>query len=569
MFNNSNSHIGHLPPEHAQQKKHGGVFCILWVLMFILYLPAAKAGFVTDFTGWLDQIKNHGFWEYINRSNFKATSLYQVTQFITWICYQLFGIHAWLWHLLFITLHVINATLLFGLCRGLLDDVGIKNSREISFAGVALFCISPYLSEVVVWEPSFHFLQGLLMILLVLVWVRKYLHTSNNKYAWWAAIVYLLSTHTLEVFYITPWLVLMLAIFYNGGRMTGKGQFAKVLLLFFMPELILFCLRLVEFRVLYGSWVSRIGTDAAIAGPLSGLGKSAKYLFHLLFLGRFFGHEVREKVYDLCDSTKGIVAFYGIVVAICGYIVYRFKSMGGKGKVASLLFVWMLISFVLLLPLWFGDLLMVMFDRYTYFTAAFFYMLLAVLAGFITMQYVRWGVLGIYALANLRFAILVSRYWGKSCKVNHGLLYHLPESGDKIIVLLNLPESMHGVPMIGSEKDSEYKLMHNLLLPGRTINNKVYDGLSYNMETPEDGAHTLVINDSMVRVTLNQWGTWWWYEGKGGHSYENEDYKLNMIDGGHFYELTLRQPASRYELLYQVGDQWHVVDMSKKGVDQN
>ena len=196
-------------------------------------------------------------------------------------------------------------------------------------------------------------------------------------------------------------------------------------------------------------------------------------------------------------------------------------------------------------------------------------MLLAVLAGFITMQYVRWGVLGVYALANLRFAILVSRYWGKSYKVDYGLLQQLPDAGDKILVLLNLPESMHGVPMIGSEKDSEYKLMHNLLLPAKAISNKVYDGLSYNMETPEDGVHTLVLNDSMVRVTLNQWGTWWWYEGQGGHSYENEDYKLNMIDGGRFYELTLKQPAARYLLLYQVGDQWHVVDMSKKGVDQN
>jgi hypothetical protein len=569
VFNNSNTHIAHLTLQNAQHKKWGGVFCILWVLMFLLYLPAASAGFVTDFTGWLDQIKNHGFWEYINRSNFKATSLYQVTQFITWIFYQLFGIHAWLWHLLFITLHVINATLLFTLCWGLLDDVGVNNSREISFTGVVLFCISPYLSEVVVWEPSFHFLQGLLMILLILVWVRKYLQTGSIKYAWWAGVVYLLSTHTLEVFYITPWLVLMLALFYRIGAGAEKKLFVKVLLLFFVPELIMFCLRLVEFKVLYGGWVSRIGADAAMAGPLTGMGKPAKYLFHLLFLGRFFGHEAKEKVYAFCDSAKGIVAFYSIVVIICGFIAYRFKGMGGKGKVAGLLFVWMLITFVLLLPLWFGDLLLVIFDRYTYFTGAFFYMLLAVLAGFITMQYVRWGVLGTYTLANLRFAILVSRYWGKSCKVDHGLLYHLPDPSDKIIVLLNLPESLHGVPMIGSEKESEYKLMHNLLLPENAISNKVYDGLSYNMETPEDGAHTLVLNDSMVRVTLNQWGTWWWYEGQGGRSYENEDYRLNMIDGGHFYELTMKQPASRYLLLYQVGNAWHTVDMNKRGADQN
>ena len=128
---------------------------------------------------------------------------------------------------------------------------------------------------------------------------------------------------------------------------------------------------------------------------------------------------------------------------------------------------------------------------------------------------------------------------------------------------------MHGIAIIGSEPESEYKLMHDLLLPESKIRNKVYDGLSYNMETPEDGANTKVLNDSMVRVTLNQWGTWWWYEAHGGRSYENEDYKLNMIDGGHFYELTMKHPASQYLLLYQVGDKWHAVDMSKRDVDQN
>ena len=545
------------------------MFCILWVLMFVLYLPAAKAGFVADFTGWLDQVKNHGFWEYINRTNFRVHSLYQVTQFNTWVYYQLFGIQEWAWHLLFISLHAINACLLFVLCAGILDDAGVKDSRRISFTGVVLFCISPYLSEVVVWEPSFHFLQGLLMILLILVWMRKYVHTSNSKYAWWAAIVYLLSTHTLEVFYITPWLVLTLAVFYRAGGKIERKVFTRVLLLFFVPELIMFCLRLVEFRVLYGGWVSRIGSEAAMAAPLTGLGKPAKYLFHMLLVGRFFPHDVKQKVYDFCDSAKSVVAFYSIVILICGFIAARFRKMSGNGKVASLLFVWMLITFVLLMPLWFGDLLLVIFDRYTYFTGAFIYMLIAVLASFITMQYVRLGLLGVYALANLRFAIQVSRYWGKAYRVDYGLLHGLPGLENKTVVLLNLPESIHGVAMIGSEPESEYKLMHNLLLPEQKINNKVYDGLSYNMETPDDGAHTLVLNDSMVRVTLNQWGTWWWYEARGGRSYEKEDYKLNMIDGGHFYELTMKHPASQYILLYQVGDKWHTVDMNKRDGDQN
>ena len=536
--------------------------------MFVLYYPAAKAGFVTDFTGWLDQVKNHSFGEYINRTNFKAVSLYQVTQFNTYIFYKLFGINAWLWHLLFITLHVISCSLLFPLLYRLLDDSGVKAGRTISFMGVSLFCVSPYISEVIAWEPAFHFLQGLLFILLVLVWVQKYLHTGNKKYAWWAGIVYLLSTHTLEVFYITPWLVLSLGLFYRSSTI-DKGMFGKILLLFFVPELIMFCLRLVEFRVLYGGWVSRIGSDDAMAAPVTGLGKPAKYLFHLLCMGKFFHDNVKLHVYKFCDSLKCIIPFYTIVGLIGIYIIARFRSMAGKARVACLLFAWVMITLVLLIPLPFVDILLVLCDRYTYFAGAFLYMLLSVLAAFITMQYIRMGILALFALVNLRFAIQVSRYWGKAYKIDNSLLTNLPDADNKIIVLLNLPESMHGIPMIGAETESEYKLMHNLLLPDKKIENTVYDGLSFNMITPGDGAHTTVLNDSMVRVTLNQWGTWWWYNGLGGHSYENADYRLKMIDGGRYYELTMKKPASQYLLLYEVGDKWKVVDMSRQKVEQD
>ncbi|MCW3121720.1 MAG: hypothetical protein JWQ38_1212, partial [Flavipsychrobacter sp.] len=33
-----------------------------------------------------------------------------------------------------------------------------------------------------------------------------------------------------------------------------------------------------------------------------------------------------------------------------------------------------------------------------------------------------------------------------------------------------------------------------------------------------------VINDSVINVTLNKWGTWWWENLTGSYSYENKDY---------------------------------------------
>ncbi len=544
------------------------LFGLLWVLLFCVYFPAARAGFVTDFTGWLEQVRSQGFWDFINRTHFQAKSLYQLTQFNTYVLYKLLGTSAWLWHLLFITLHTVNAYLLFVFSKDLLEDAGEKQGRMIASIGALLFCLSPYISEVIIWEPAFHFLQGLLLILLILRCVQLYVHTDKVKYLVVAGVLYFLSLFSLEVFYVTPLLVLSLGVFYSKVPRVKTDTFRRVAVSLFGPMLLMLVTRFVCYRLLYGDWVSRIGAKTVGHITFESFGKPAKYLFHLVVAGRFFPDDLRKTVYDVCDSTAGILVFYGLIIAMAVLIFRLYARMSGAARVASLLFTWLGMCLLLLVPLWFQSDMLVCFDRYIYFAAAFFYMLLAVLISFITVVYIRLSVLGFFALLNLRFAIQVSRYWGKSYAVVRSLLEGIPAERNKTMILLNLPMNMHGVPMIGAEKNSEYKLMHDLLLPEHPLTNTVYDVLAYNMQTPTDGAYVNVMNDSLVKVTLKQWGTWWWFETRGGWSYENSDYKLNLIDPGHWYELTLKKPADQYILLFSSGGEWRRVDMSKKETAQ-
>lgn len=540
--------------------------------MFVLYLPAAKAGFVSDFTGWLDQVRNRPFWDYINRTGFGVVSLYQCTQFVTWVYYQVFGASVWAWHLLFVTLHVANATLLYKLCAGMLRDAGVERYKEIGWTGCILFSVTPYISEVIVWEPSFHYLQGLLIVLLILVWVQRYIYTQERKYVWYTLLAYLFSTHTLEVFYITPWLALSLAMFYKAQLPEGKAAYGKVVGYFVLPMLLLFALRLIEYKLLYGDWVSRIGSQTVLSLQEAGLGKPLKYLFHLLLLGRYLPTEwhignhtmgdLRSKIYAFCDSGAGMALFYGVCALSFAWALFRYKGMSGRARVALILSVWAFIALLLITPLWFGDMLLVVYDRYAYFTVPFLFMLVSVGVWSIKSRYLRIGLLFVFVLANLRYTIQVNRYWGKGARIIDQLLHSLPEAGNKTVILLNIPESMHGLPMMSACHESEYKLMRNLLVPEHPIKGKLYDGLSFNMVTPDDGAHAQVLNDSTIRVKLNQYGTWWWYEAFGGHDYANGDYSLKINPGGD-YDLTLRKPASEYALFYQVGDKWKQVDMTK------
>ncbi len=546
----------------------GWVLAGLWLLTALLYLPAQKAGFVADYTGWLDQMQQHSFIDNINRTYYHGQSLYQFTQFNTWVFFKMLGTQPLLWHYLFVTMHAINAFLLYKLSNNLLHDVEVNKQGFISLAGVILFCVAPHMSEVIVWEPSFHFLQGLMLMLLILNLAHEYIVTAKSKYAIVAGMLFFLSSFSLEIFYITPWLLLTLTYFYRHSHPYRKLYLKRTLAYIFVPQLIVFAIHIILFRVVYGGWVAHIGTSALTSAPNIGLGKPAKHLFNILFLGRFMSNETRQIVYGFCDARAGIIAFYGIVALLTAYILFYFRTFTSKGKVAALLFGWVMITLALLVPLWFEQQFLVVYDRYTYFTNAFLYLLVALLVSYISFTFVRVAIIAVYAMVNMRYTIQVSRYWMKSERIISNLLHTFPAKTNKTVILLNLPQTMHGAAMIGAEEPSEFKLMHNGLLATEKIHAQVYDAMAYNMLTPEDGANVTVVNDSTLNVTLNQWGTWWWYQMKGGHSYENNDYKLNLKDPGHWYELTLKKPQGQYLLLYQVGNQWKTVDMSKKGAEQ-
>lgn len=550
---------------NTKQCTSAQVFIASWLLVFGLYLPAAQAGFVADYTGWLDQTLRYGFWDNLNRTHYHGTSLYQFTQLVTWLYFQLAGTHAWAWYLFFITLHALNAALLFAIFTPLLVDAGIKNARSTVLCGILFFNISPALSEVIVWESSYHFLQGLLLMLGVIRLSQLYYYTHNRNYAWLAGLVFLLATFSLEVFYLTPWLVLALAVYYKSNNKTAAKE---IITFIFLPCLLLFLGHLILFHQVYGSWVAHIGEKPFQEKDALAFNKPWKHLFHLLLLGRFWDTSWKENVYDVLDIRWVSTALSIGVAVVFILLTVPFAKKSQIGRVIALLLVFVAGHLCLLQPLWFQSSFIVVYDRYTYCASAFVFMLVAVLGCQLRLRYVTGIIAFCFLLLNLRFTILVSRMWMKSERVITGLLATFPAESKKTVVLLNLPQTLQGVPMIGAGKESEFKLMHDQLRLGSLSPQKVYDGVAYNMITPTDGAHVKVIDDSTLTVTLNQWGTWWWYEMRGANSYENADYRLDMVDVGHWYKLVLKHPNNEYLLLFQVGNAWKTVDMSKKDVDQ-
>jgi hypothetical protein len=211
-------------------------------------------------------------------------------------------------------------------------------------------------------------------------------------------------------------------------------------------------------------------------------------------------------------------------------------------------------SLLIILPSWVPDLFVVNYDRYTYLFNAFAYMLCCLLIGFLPGRWLRMGLWAGIVLVHCFFTFRVNNYWKASAEVIASLVKTLPEAGNRVTILLDLPQNMNGVHMIGATPQGEFRLIEEL--GGRSFRGAVYDAAAFNMLTPQDGATAEFVDDTTVKVTLNQWGTWWWYNEFGANSYETPDYKIRMVDPGHWYELILKRPSHQYLLLYQTGGVW-------------
>lgn len=457
--------------------------------------------------------------------------------------------------------------LLFAVCSTVLSDSGITKGNGIALCGALLFTLCPHISEVLIWKADYHYLQGFLLILLILFCVQRFIHGQQNKYAIAAGALFFLSSFSLEIFYLSPMFVLTLSLYYRVALGYDKQVFKKALLYFLAPELLIFCMYFVLLYYSYNGLHAHI-PSSFVQTHTEYLSKPLKYVFHILFLGRYFPPDLKNRIYDICESVKTLTIFYSLLILVVGFGFFRFKRIGIYGKAMLLLLTWVILTVGFVGSLNFpGAALLVFYDRYTYFTDGFIYTLLALIVGRYVNKHIALGLFCIYAAINVYFTVKVNGYWKHSAYVINRLLSDFPSSGSKTVLLLNNPENLNGVPMIGAEPDGEFKALHKLFT-NNSLANTVYDVASYNMITMDDGAHVAVINDSLIRVTLNKWGTWWWYSGHGAKSYENSDYKLNLGDPGHWYELTLRHPANNYLLLYEVGPNWKTVDMSKRNVDQ-
>jgi len=522
---------------------------------------------VGDFPYWLEQVSTWPFSDYIHGKGF-SKSMCEFTQLNTYILYKTIGINKWAWHIVFISLHSISALLLYVLLSNIFRDAEIKNRKSLAFTSAILFIVTPMASEAVVWKPAYHFLLATIFILTVLILVQKYQRTPQNKYAIYAGVIYLISTFSLELFYVTPLLCLALSVFYFKTFGNHTNIFKKTITYFWVPQIICVLFNLFLLKALHHSFISHYSNipDLHIIDLAS---KPLKYLFHILFFGRFLPNTFRFSIYEFCESLLTLIVFYASLTGVLVWILATIKRRSGYAKTILLLSVFIMIILVYLSPLAFPNLLLVTYDRYSYLVSGFVFAMVVLLLNSLRSDIIKYSLVGLYITANIFFTLKVNGDWLASQKIINSLYKTFPAVGNKVVIQLNVPQCFDGVPMMDAQTspDGGFKLMYNEF-SGNHINSDVYGVAAFNMISSGDGAHITVINDSVVNVTLNQWGTWWWFSGLGAFSYENEQFKVNMRDVGHEYQLVLKKPEDKYVVMFEADGKWKIVNWNKKNVAQ-
>lgn len=530
-----------------------------WLLVAVVYAPAHQAGLFTDIKDTIYLHKHQSFIDFLNRAGLSIKSLYQVTQLILYVILSLFGTHTMPWFLLFITLHALSGLIVCRFFERLFIKFGISQPVLASLVGTLFFLLNPVQAEVVIWKATLHYFLAVFQIFGILHFTLSYTETGRRKYVWLSALVYFISTFTVELFYLTPFFTIGVLLALRLSGVIDVSLFKKTLLRISLLLIVLLGCHMLLYHTVYGKWIPHYNIETETVFRFKEIvGKINKYLFHVYGMDYFLPYKVRQAIYSFSENSITSVVTTAIVVAASLLVITCYRRLKPSVQLALLLFFLALLSFGLVIPLWFNSEMLLYNDRYYYLPSIFLFMLLGVGLLQLRLPVVRYGVIVAYGVACIAGSFYIAVLANKATDIYYALIRNYKWQGVEHVLVLNLPNNYHGIRQIPAMEDGN--MNRHLAVFADSSKGRIYDVSSYNMDQKWDGAHVKVMDSMTLKVTLNQWGTWWLYDSYGATSYENELYAVDMTDQGHEYLLKLKSKPQNMVILFQQGEHWKMVN---------
>lgn len=538
------------------------LFLGLWCCTAILYLPAFRGGFYEDFLGFMSAYRNLSFWEGTFR---ESTGLYYGYRIFMYLAIALFDLHPIPWFLLFTGLHAATAVSIQRFYKGLYRLWQAEYNRVALLTGILIWLLSPLAAEVINWKVCIHYMVSAIMLFEILKWCTDYLSAPRPLTLGKIFLTYILSFFFLEYFYLTPVFLTLLLAAIAYCRKPVRVRPAKAVIRILLPLTVLWLLYYLLLQWVTGRAVARVDSTSQLLDPTLVSVKVNKFLVHIYGMEYFLPAATKGSLYRFLEQNIVTLPISLLLIALTFYVLYRMRKAQPEQQLRAMIWLFLLASFIIILPMWFFELFPYQGSRYFYLAGAFGYPLLALflLPGGKPAKF-RYGIAGLYLCCNVAGTLYLVKNIRDAAKISNNLMDGFRWDHDDPVVLLNLPTLYRGIGIIGADAPSNFAT-HLEVLRQRKVNGHIYDVSSFNMDGRWDGAHVQVIDSMQLKVILNQYGTWWWFAGFGAYDYENELYTVRFAADGASYTIRFRQPPSSATLvLYQSGGDWKKVDWHKK-----
>ncbi len=541
-------------------------FLLTWLGIMLVYLPAYKAGMVGEFINYLNNFRTQSFLEFINAKDAQVKSFYQLANTILYLKLAFFGSSPIPWFLSHTASHSVVLVLVFSFFKNLFEDFKLENAGIIALCGSLLFGLNPNISELTIWKATEHYFVSIILQFLSLHLLRQYLAFPTRKFAILSASCFFLSIFALEIFYLIPIFSFAIIVGYYWKSIIDKVHFRKAIQYILLPQIILFFGYLVCFRMIHGSWIAHYGTTADFVWSLSDMVSSfGKYIGYLGVMLGHFPYDIRSVIYALISKPVVHFSIIGFVLFYLIFSIIRFRKMDTNAQLILFAIGAFVCSIGLCVTVYFDDLFSMYNSRRCYHSGIFFYMAITLFIFRIKPKKHAIAVFSLYFLVCISLTEWIVFRWRHAAKIQFGILRTFTSQQNKKTILLNVPTYFKDVRINSADEENEFAKQLDYFGYSK-IEGKLYSAMGYNMNEKWHGAHVSAEDSLTVKVTLNQWGSWWMRGYQGAKDYENDLYKIHISDMGHEYFLTFKQvPDSNTVLLFQQDEQWRKVDMNKRG----
>ncbi len=540
------------------------IYFFFLAVTFAFYGITYKAGFTSDFMGWVQDYDSYSFKAVINSEPYKFKSIYHFTHLLMYAMTYLFRMSGLPWFLVFSGLYALNAFFLFNIFNRLFQESRVENGFWIAMTGVLFFMLSPYQPEVMVWRASFHYLIGFAMMLGIIQLALKYYDTNQTKYFYAALGIFICSAFSIEYFLFTPAIVFLFLIFKDKLKEKKETGKTKILSQFKTSNYrlpIVLCVVVAGYFVLHYFMFGRLFAHGRTGSSvnfisLNGTSTYGKYLFKELFFTRHLEHANKEALIKFFEKTEVAIFIIILVSAIVASSLFCFEKFSAKAKFIFLNFLLYSLLLLPVLPVSFNWIQYSKNDRYGYFPSAFLFIGLSLALSYLPKKFY-YTVSCVYLLFSSYLLIKSNRIWMKSERVVSAVSYKFHNWDAKEIYVLSEPENYLGMDMFSEWSDTSGIVVASEVYQKKKFAGNAYGILQYNMTTPTDGVNVKQIASDTLLVTFNQWGNWWWKKGLGASNYETADYKviLDFNNCGRCYALVLKNKNPDRVYLYQDGDE--------------